>query len=90
MTGSIIAAVITGLLSLAGVLVTNIMSNKKVQTDIKVQTAVTAEKIDELKSQVEKHNGVIERTYKLETQAKVQEEQIKVINHRLKDLEKEN
>ena len=86
---AIVAALITGGLSFLGVLVTNIFSNKKVQTDIKIQAAVTAEKIDELKSQVEKHNGVIERTYELEAKAKVQEEQIKVINHRLKDLEQE-
>lgn len=52
--------------------------------------AVYDEKLDNLTKQVEKHNSVIERTYKLEQQCEIQKEQIKVINHRIKDLEKEN
>lgn len=45
-------------------------------------------KIDTLSEMVEKHNGVIERTYILEQKSAVQEEQIKVANHRIEDLEK--
>jgi hypothetical protein len=37
---------------------------------------------------VEKHNGVIERTYKLEQETAVHTEQIKVANHRIEDLER--
>ena len=37
---------------------------------------------------LDKHNNVIERTYKLEELTAVQEEQIKVANHRIEDLEK--
>lgn len=44
-------------------------------------------KIETLSNRVEKHNGVIERTYKLEQETAVQTEQIKVVNHRLADLE---
>lgn len=48
-------------------------------------------KLDELAKKVEKHNNLIERTYKLEEQASVMHEQILVANHRIKDLEdKEN
>jgi len=46
-------------------------------------------RIEQLEKKVEKHNSVIERTYKLEEAQKVQEEQIKVANHRLSDLERE-
>jgi hypothetical protein len=44
-------------------------------------------KLEELTKKVDKHNNVIERTYKLEETAHVQDEQIKVANHRISDLE---
>jgi sensor histidine kinase YesM len=49
---------------------------------------LTNYKIDELKKEVEKHNGLIDRVYKLEEKATLTEEQIKVANHRIDDLEK--
>ena len=55
--------------------------------DIQQHLAVIDLKIETLSNRVEKHNGVIERTYKLEQESAVQTEQIKVINHRLSDLE---
>lgn len=44
--------------------------------------------MSELTKHVEKHNSVIERTYELEKRTELQEEKIKVANHRLEDLEK--
>ncbi len=44
-------------------------------------------KIDELSAKVEKHNKLVERTYRLEEATSLQEEKIKVVNHRLDDLE---
>lgn len=44
-------------------------------------------KLDELTKRVDKHNNVIERTYNLEQELSIQKEQIKVVNHRIKDLE---
>lgn len=44
-------------------------------------------KLDELTKRVDKHNNVIERTYSLEQELSVQQEQIKVANNRIKDLE---
>ena len=46
-------------------------------------------KLDELTKRVDKHNNVIERTYNLEQELSIQKEQIKVVNHRIKDLEEE-
>ena len=45
-------------------------------------------RIEQLEKRVEKHNNLIERTYKLEEKAALQEEQIKVANHRIEDLER--
>lgn len=44
--------------------------------------------VAQLSARVEKHNNLIERTYKLEEQTAVQAEQIKVANHRIEDLER--
>lgn len=44
--------------------------------------------MSEFAKHVEKHNNVIERTYELEKRTEIQEEKIKVANHRLEDLEK--
>ena len=77
---SIISAVITGGLALIGVVITNNSSNKKVEAKITTAQAVTDCKIDELTREVREHNNFARRM-------PVVEEQIKVINHRLSDLE---
>lgn len=50
--------------------------------------ALVTYRLDELTKQVEKHNQIVERTYRLEEAQKVMEERIKVGNHRLDDLER--
>lgn len=54
---------------------------------IMTANALTNYKIEELTKKVEKHNGVIDRVYKLEERAEVTEERMKVANHRIDDLE---
>ena len=78
--GDIIAAAITGLLALLGVVVSNIGSNRKIENSLQTSQAVTDCKIDELTREVREHNNFAKRM-------PVVEEQIKVINHRLEDLE---
>ncbi|MCI5872155.1 MAG: hypothetical protein PUJ55_10610 [Clostridiales bacterium] len=46
-------------------------------------------RIEQLEKKVDKHNTVIERTFKLEEAQAVMQEQIKVANHRIEDLERE-
>ena len=67
----VIAAVITGVITLTGVLI----ANSKSQT-------VTDTKLDELTREVREHNTLIARV-------PVLEEQLKVANHRIEDLESE-
>lgn len=69
MSESIITALITGGLTLLGVIV----ANNKTQ-------AVTDTKLEELTREVREHNNFARRV-------PVVEEQIKIINHRIKDLE---
>ena len=78
---SIIASMITGVLALVGVIVTNIASNRKTEQTLKTAQAVTDTKLEELTREVRKHNGFAEKI-------PVMQEQIKVINHCIEDLEK--
>jgi len=77
----IVSAVITGVLALAGVIITNVSSNKKIEKKLEISQAVTDCKIEELTREVREHNNFAHRM-------PVVEEQIKVINHRIADLEK--
>ena len=89
MTSEMIVALITGGLSLLGVVLTNNASNKKVQNSIETHQAVTDEQLKDLTRQVEKHNSVIERTYIVEQRLEVLTEKQKSANHRIADLEEE-
>lgn len=80
MSEAIIVALITGGLSLAGVIITCTATAKKNETTMKVSQAVTDTKIEELTREVRLHNGFAEKI-------PVIQEQIKVINHRIEDLE---
>lgn len=82
MANEIIIAIITGGLALIGVIITNLSSNHKIQNDIHISQAVTDTKLDELTREVREHNNFARRM-------PVVEEQIKVINHRIEDLEEE-
>lgn len=46
-------------------------------------------RIEQLEKKVEKHNNLIERTFKIEENVALMEEKIKVANHRIDDLEKQ-
>ena len=46
-------------------------------------------RLEQLEKKVEKHNGVIDRVYKLEQEQAVQDEKIIVANHRIDDLERD-
>ncbi len=54
---------------------------------IVVSSKLTNYRIEQLEKKVEKHNQVIERVYKLEKADEVEKEKIKVIDHRIEDLE---
>jgi hypothetical protein len=77
---AIIVALITGGLSLIGVVITCVATSRKSEKAAAVAQAVTDTKIEELTREVRLHNGFAQRM-------PVVEEQIKVINHRIQDLE---
>lgn len=86
MSEAIIVAIITGGLSLIGVIVSNNRTaqsmDKSMDAKLDKRQAVTETKLEELTREVRAHNNFAQRV-------PVLEEQIKVANHRIEDLEKE-
>lgn len=78
---TIFAAVISGAVTLAVCLITNHAQAEKTR-------ALLDYRLTELEKKVDKHNHIVERTFRLEGDMEVVHEQIKVANHRIEDLEK--
>ena len=56
---------------------------------IMITSKLNLYRIEQLEKKVDKHNSLVERTYNLEKRAAVVDEEIKVANHRIDDLEHE-
>ena len=81
MSDTITVAIITGGLSFLGVIISNLFAASKTNATITTAQAVTDAKLEDLTREVREHNNFARRV-------PVLEEQIKVINHRISDLEK--
>ena len=81
-TAAILAAIITGGLSLIGVILSNRAASSRMQAQLEKQQAVMDTKLDELTREVQRHNNFAERV-------PVLEEKVKVANNRISDLEKQ-
>lgn len=73
-------SIIVALVSLAGTLGGSFLG-------VVAANKLTTYRIEQLEKKVDKHNQVVERVYLLEKRDAVEEEEIKVINHRIDDLE---
>ena len=80
MTETILVALITGGLSLLGVIITSNKTTRDVEVKLDKQQAVTETRLEELTREVREHNNFARRV-------PVLEEQFKVVNHRIADLE---
>lgn len=99
MSEAVLVALITGACAVVSQVVISARSTKELYNKIETQSKIADEQmrsdiaivkaeIAELRKQVEKHNSVVERTFAIEQKVAVQEEQIKVANKRIGDLEK--
>ena len=94
MSDAVIVALLTGVLSIIGTVITVLAANRqtlaaldkkselsdaKLEAELRKHQAVTDEKIDELTRQVNKHNQVIERTFRLEGR-------MTEVEHNIRDL----
>ena len=73
-------AILNTIISLAGSLIGTFAG-------IFATSKLTEYRLKELEKKVEKHNNLIERTYRIEDKITLLEEKIKVANHRIDDLE---
>ena len=79
--GTVLAAVISGAVTLVVCMINNHAQAEKTR-------ALLDYRLSELEKKVDKHNHIVERTFRLEGDMEVVHEQIKVANHRIEDLEK--
>lgn len=79
---TIISSIITGTFATVVCVITQIASNSKTR-------ALIEYRLMELEKKQDRHNDVIERTYKLEEATAVQEQKLSEVNHRLTTLENE-
>ncbi len=82
MDPTVLASLITGLLSLAGVMLSNLLSDRRREAAQKIAQAVTDARLEELTREGRLHNNFARRM-------PVVEEQIKILQHSLEKLEKE-
>ena len=80
-TAAILAAIITGGLSLVGVILSNRAASSRMQAQLEKQQAITDTKLEELTREVRANNNFAQRV-------PVLEEKMKVADHRIDDLEK--
>ena len=76
---TVLSALITGGLALIGVIVSNVMSNRKIEQKLEIAQAVTDTKIEELTREVREHNNFARRMPVVENEIKHLEDEV----HRL-------
>ena len=85
---AITTSVITGGLTLTGVIFTSRKQHDVTVQEIKTELALMHQEIEQLEHKQDIHNGVIERVYQLEKAVNILDEKQKTANHRIDDLEK--
>ena len=99
MSDAVIVALISSAVSLIGIIITVVSSNRSLMNKMDKDNALADEKmrgeiaivkndVQQIRGELSKHNNLVERTYKLEEQTAVHAEKIDVANHRIADLEK--
>ena len=85
---AITTSIITGGLTLIGVIFTSRKQHDVTVQEIKTELALMHQEIGQLEKKQDIHNGVIERVYQLEKAVDILDEKQKTANHRIDDLEK--
>lgn len=83
MLENILPSIITGVLALIGIIVTNIMSNRQIEHKLELNQAEMNVKLDYITSQVEQHNTGIQQIPLLAEKVKNLEKKVEHIENRL-------
>ena len=81
MSEAIIVAIITGGLSLIGVLIANGKSAREIDHKLETHQAVTDTKLEELTREVRKHNNFAEKLPRIETKIETMEKTVSELQH---------
>lgn len=81
-------AILSGIVAVAVCLINNFFQMRQVQQQHNENIKLISYRLEQLEKATQKHNNLIERTYELERKQGVLEEQLKVANHRIEDIEK--
>ena len=88
----VVTALISGISAAAAAIIVAVVQSRAqhntVLSEMDKRDALQAQRIEQLENKMDKHNQLIERTYKVEEAVKLLEKDIKVANHRIEDLEK--
>lgn len=88
---TIVAAIFSALISATAAIIVGVLNSKsnhkKLLADLEKRDEMQMYRIEQLEKKVDKHNNLVERTYELEKRTDVQDEKIRVANHRIDDLE---
>lgn len=88
MNSTIVVALVSAGASLLVCLINNHYQRADAEAKHKESITLISYRLEQLEKKMDLHNSVVQRTYELEKRADVTDEQIKVINHRIEDLEK--
>jgi hypothetical protein len=80
-------AIITGVVAIVVCVINNAIQHRSNKQQHDTTIALIDYKLDQLTHKVELHNNAVERLYKVEQDVILHDEKIKVVNHRLEDLE---
>lgn len=81
MDSAIVVAVISAIVTIATVIINSNTTRNKITSELRVNQAVTDERIKTLTEEVRRHNGMMEKI-------PIMEEQIKNVNHRVDEIDK--
>lgn len=88
----IATALVSGALSAAAAIIVAVVQSRaqhsKTLAEMDKRDALQAQRIEQLEKKMDKHNQLIERTYKVEKAIELIDKDIKVANHRIEDLER--
>ena len=86
--GTIIGAIIGAIAAIVVAVIQSRAQHNSMASALKEQNALVTYRMDQLEEKVDKHNHLVERMYAVEQTQNIQEEKIKVANHRIDDLAK--
>lgn len=86
-TEAIVTALISAAAAIAVCILNSNINNRRLLSQLEKQDELQAYRIEQLEGKVDRHNRMVERTYKLEREYATHNEKLKAIDRRVEELE---